>query len=212
MAANNQRGKFISFEGGDGGGKTTQAAELVGYLRSKNIEVVETLEPGGTQQGQDLRELLVRGDPDRWLPLSELLMMTAARVEHVNRVIRPALEAGKWVVCDRFVDSTLVYQGIAGGVELQFIKELQQRACGDVIPDLTFLLDVVAEKGLERANIRGGDARFEKKGSGFHQKVRDGFLALANEDVQRIVVINAEETFAQVWAQIESALQQKFNL
>ncbi|MBE8191787.1 MAG: dTMP kinase [Alphaproteobacteria bacterium] len=213
---NNTSGHFITFEGGDGGGKTTQAAELVGYLRGKGFEVLETLEPGGTQQGEDLRDLLVRGNPERWSPLAELLMMTAARVEHVNRVIRPALAAGKWVICDRFIDSTLVYQGIAGGVDLSFIKQLQELACADssppIMPDLTFVLDVRAEKGLERATIRGGAARFEKKGTGFHQKVRDGFLALANESPTRMVVIDAEETFAKVWAQIESAMARHFNL
>lgn len=207
-----ERGKFISFEGGEGGGKTTQSAELAGFLRQRGLHVVETLEPGGTQQGEELRKLLVEGDPDRWSPLSELLMMTAARVEHVHRVIAPALAEGKWVISDRFVDSTLVYQGIAGGVDLDVIKDLQKTAIGGAIPDVTFLLDVRAEKGLKRAAIRGGAARFEKKGEAFHQTVRDGFLALANEHSNRMVVIDAEEKFADVWAQIEAEITRRFHL
>lgn len=208
----NTRGRFITFEGGDGGGKTSQAAQLAGFLRGKNIEVIETAEPGGTEQGEELRALLVQGDPDRWSSLSELLMMTAARVEHIHRVINPALESGKWVLCDRFVHSTLVYQGIAGGVDLGFIKQLQKTACAELIPDLTFVLDVRAEKGLERSAIRGGAARFEKMGKDFQQKVRDGFLALANEDPDNIVVIDAEETFAEVWKEIEAVIARRFNL
>ena len=161
------RGKFISFEGGEGGGKSTQAARLAGFLRSKGLDVIETREPGGTQQGEDLRDLLVQGDPDRWLPLSELLMMTAARVEHVHRLIEPALAAGKWVICDRFMDSTLAYQGIAGGLGLNMVGQLQEQAVGDAVPDVTFLLDVRAEAGLKRAVTRGGAARFEKKAPPF---------------------------------------------
>lgn len=206
------RGKFISFEGGEGGGKSTQAARLAGYLRQKGLDVVETREPGGTQQGEDLRDLLVQGDPDRWLPLSELLMMTAARVEHVHRLIEPALEAGKWVICDRFADSTLAYQGIAGGLELDMVTQLQNEAIGQAVPDVTFLLDVRAEAGLKRAETRGGAARFEKKGATFHQTLRDGFLAIANENPDRICVIDAEESFDAVWGQIEQELARRFKL
>jgi dTMP kinase len=206
------RGKFISFEGGEGGGKSTQAARLAGYLRQKGLDVVETREPGGTQQGEDLRDLLVQGDPDRWLPLSELLMMTAARVEHVHRLIEPALEAGKWVICDRFADSTLAYQGIAGGLGLDMVTQLQNEAIGQAVPDVTFLLDVRAEAGLKRAETRGGAARFEKKGATFHQTLRDGFLAIANENPDRICVIDAEESFDAVWRQIEQELARRFKL
>ena len=131
------RGKFISFEGGEGGGKSTQATRLAGYLRAKGLDVVETREPGGTKQGEELRDLLVQGDPDRWSPYSELLMMTAARVEHVNRLIEPSLEEGKWVICDRFLDSTLTYQGIAGGLGLDVVRPMQQMAVGNTMPDLT---------------------------------------------------------------------------
>ena len=206
------RGKFITFEGGEGGGKSTQAARMAGYLRGKGLEVIETREPGGTPQGEDLRDLLVQGDPDRWSALSELLLLTAARVEHVNRLIEPALAEGKWVICDRFADSTLAYQGIAGELGLELVEQLQQLAVGASSPDVTFLLDVRAEAGLQRAEKRGGAARFEKKGAAFHQTLRDGFLALANENPQRIVLIDGEDTFDNVWGQIEAELRRRFKL
>ena len=205
-------GKFITFEGGEGGGKSTQAARMAGYLRGKGLEVIETREPGGTPQGEDLRDLLVQGEPDRWSALSELLLLTAARVEHVNRLIEPALAEGKWVICDRFADSTLAYQGIAGELGLELVEQLQQLAVGASSPDVTFLLDVRAEAGLQRAEKRGGAARFEKKGAAFHQTLRDGFLALANENPQRIVLIDGEDTFDNVWGQIEAELGRRFKL
>ena len=206
------RGKFITFEGGEGGGKSTQAARMAGYLRGKGLEVLETREPGGTPESEALRDLLVQGDPDRWSALSELLLITAARVEHVNRLIEPALTEGKWVICDRFADSTLAYQGIAGELGLELVEQLQKLAIGATAPDVTFLLDVRAEAGLQRAEKRGGAARFEKKGAAFHQTLRDGFLALANENPQRIVLIDGEDTFDNVWGQIEAELGRRFKL
>jgi dTMP kinase len=206
------RGKFITFEGGEGGGKSTQAARMAGYLRGKGLEVLETREPGGTPESEALRDLLVQGDPDRWSALSELLLITAARVEHVNRLIEPALAGGKWVICDRFADSTLAYQGIAGELGLELVEQLQKLAVGATAPDVTFLLDVRAEAGLQRAEKRGGAARFEKKGAAFHQTLRDGFLALANENPQRIVLIDGEDTFDNVWGQIEAELGSRFKL
>ena len=206
------RGKFITFEGGEGGGKSTQAARMAGYLRGKGLEVLETREPGGTPESEALRDLLVQGDPDRWSALSELLLITAARVEHVNRLIKPALTEGKWVICDRFADSTLAYQGIAGELGLELVEQLQKLAVGATAPDVTFLLDVRAEAGLQRAEKRGGAARFEKKGAAFHQTLRDGFLALANENPQRIVLIDGEDTFDNVWGQIEDELGRRFKL
>ena len=206
------RGKFITFEGGEGGGKSTQAARMAGYLRGKGLEVLETREPGGTPESEALRDLLVQGDPDRWSARSELLLITAARVEHVNRLIEPALTEGKWVICDRFADSTLAYQGIAGELGLELVEQLQKLAVGATAPDVTFLLDVRAEAGLQRAEKRGGAARFEKKGAAFHQTLRDGFLALANENPQRIVLIDGEDTFDNVWRQIEAELGRRFKL
>ena len=167
---------------------------------------------GRHPESEALRDLLVQGDPDRWSALSELLLITAARVEHVNRLIEPALTEGKWVICDRFADSTLAYQGIAGELGLELVGQLQQLAVGATTPDVTFLLDVRAEAGLQRAEKRGGAARFEKKGAAFHQTLRDGFLALANENPQRIVLIDGEDTFDNVWGQIETELGRRFKL
>ncbi len=206
------RGNFITFEGGEGGGKSTQAARMAGYLRSKGLDVLETREPGGTPESEALRDLLVQGDPDRWSALSELLLITAARVEHVNRLIEPALAQGRWVICDRFADSTLAYQGIAGELGLELVEQLQELAVGATTPDVTFLLDLRAEAGLQRAEKRGGAARFEKKGAAFHQTLRDGFLALANENPQRIVLIDGEDSFDNVWEQIEVELKRRFKL
>ena len=206
------RGNFITFEGGEGGGKSTQAARMAGYLRSKGLDVLETREPGGTPESEALRDLLVQGDPDRWSALSELLLITAARVEHVNRLIEPALAQGRWVICDRFADSTLAYQGIAGELGLELVEQLQELAVGVTTPDVTFLLDLRAEAGLQRAEKRGGAARFEKKGAAFHQTLRDGFLALANENPQRIVLIDGEDSFDNVWEQIEAELKRRFKL
>ena len=206
------RGNFITFEGGEGGGKSTQAARMAGYLRIKGLDVLETREPGGTPESEALRDLLVQGDPDRWSALSELLLITAARVEHVNRLIEPALAQGRWVICDRFADSTLAYQGIAGELGLELVEQLQELAVGATTPDVTFLLDLRAEAGLQRAEKRGGAARFEKKGAAFHQTLRDGFLALANENPQRIVLIDGEDSFDNVWEQIEVELKRRFKL
>ena len=141
------RGKFISFEGGEGGGKSTQAA--FGRFSTRRRVVVETRELGGTKQGEELRDLQ-QGDPDRWSPFSELLLMTAA-CGAANRVIEPALEAGTWVICDRFFDSTMAYQGIAGELGVDFVRPLQNAAIGDAVPDVTFLLDLREEAGLQRA-------------------------------------------------------------
>ena len=206
------RGKFITFEGGEGGGKSTQTAHLAGFLDSRGIEVIETREPGGTPQGEALRDLVVQGDPERWTAMSELMMMTAARIEHIERLIEPALAAGKWVICDRFCDSTLAYQGIAGELDLDMVRMLQEYAVGKTMPDLTFLLDLPPDSGLKRAETRGGEARFEKKGRAFHEKLRDGFLALAAEAPERIIVIDAENSFDDVCRQIETELLNRLTL
>ena len=203
-------GKFISFEGGEGGGKTTQLTRLAGFLRQRGIEFVETREPGGTPQGEELRRLLVQGDPGRWLPVSELLMMTAARAEHVHHVIAPALAAGKWVLCDRFIDSTLVYQGIAGNAGVEMAMALHQQACGGLLPDVTFVLDLPVEIGLARAEKRGGDARFEKKGAEYHERIRMGFKSLTALYHERMVQIDAQHSFDLVWSEVEKQIKARF--
>lgn len=186
-------GKFITFEGGEGAGKSTQVKLLADYLREQGHEVVITREPGGTPGGEEIRNLLLRRSG--WDGLTEALLNFAARNEHVKKVIKPALAVGQWVICDRFYDSTFVYQGYAQGVEINKLEEIKMAVLGDFAPDITFLLDIEIETALKRATDHN---RYEKMGLPFHKKVRDGFLNLANEHKKRIVVINAAKTPGEV--------------
>ena len=161
-----KRGKFLTLEGGEGTGKSTQAARLVDRLRERGIEVVQTREPGGTPGAEALRALLVQGGADRWSPTAELLLMYAARADHLERVIRPALKRGQWVVSDRFADSSRAYQGAGGGADPELIERIDRGVVGLDQPDLTLVFDLPVETGLEAGDgLRGGDARFESKGA-----------------------------------------------
>ncbi len=186
------RGRFITFEGGEGAGKSTQVRILAERLRGAGLEVVATREPGGSPGGEAIRALLVNGDPDRWSAVSETLLMYAARRDHIERTIRPALERGAWVISDRFADSTRAYQGAGGGVAHGLVQALETFALEGTRPDLTLVLDLPVAVGLERAGLRGGgEARFEAKGVDFHQRLRDGFLAIAEAEPNRCVVLDA---------------------
>jgi len=186
-------GRFITFEGGEGAGKSTQVKALVARLRDRGLEVVQTREPGGSGGAEALRDLLVNGDAGRWSPLSETLMMYAARANHLEQVIRPALTRGAWVVCDRFADSTRAYQGAGGGVTADFIESVDRAVVGETQPDLTLVLDMPVEVGLSRALARGeAENRFESKGEAFHQRLREGFLRLAAEAPARCRVMDAD--------------------
>ena len=205
------RGRFITFEGGEGAGKTTQIRRLADRLAHDVGEVVLTREPGGSDGAEALRALLVRGDTDRWSPLSETLILYAAREDHLERRIRPALARGAWVLSDRFVDSTRAYQGAGGGAPASFIAALEHAVVGDTRPDLTLILDLPAEEGLARAASRGGgEARFENKGHAFHERLRRGFLAIAQAEPQRCVVIDAtappQAVADQIWEAVRSRL------
>jgi len=187
-------GILITFEGGEGSGKTTQIQNLLKWLGSdfSSVELVVTREPGGTEGAELIRELLVRGASDRWQPVTEALLMSASRHEHIKNVVEPALTQNKIVISDRFFDSTTVYQGIVGGVDADAVAALTKLACGNVIPDLTFLLDMDAKVGLDRAGDRDdGETRFEDKGLRFHQQVRDAFLQLASANEDRFVIVDA---------------------
>ena len=184
------RGLFITFEGGEGAGKSTQVRRLAARLRGAGREVVETREPGGSPGAEALRELVVSGPADRWSPLSELLIMNAARSDHLERTVRPALERGAVVVSDRFADSTRAYQGAGGGVEAAVLAAVERVVVGATTPDLTLILDLPVEAGLARAADRGGADRFEGKGLSFHQRLRDAFLAVAALEPGRCVVLN----------------------
>lgn len=207
-----RRGKFLTFEGGEGAGKSTQVRLLAEALRARGKDVVTTREPGGSPEAENIRDLLVTGEPGRWDPISETLLLYAARRDHWLRLIEPALDDGKWVLCDRFADSTRVYQGIGKGVELAVLETLHRLALGDVEPDLTLLLDLPAETGLARTQARESagatlETRFERMALEFHRALRAGFVALAAENPARIVTIDAAQGVAGVAKAVLDAVQ-----
>jgi dTMP kinase len=195
---------FITFEGGEGTGKSTQIKLLADRLRQDEKSIIVTREPGGTEQAESLRNLLVSGDKDRWSAESEALLNYAARDSHLRHVIRPALEASSIVLCDRFMDSTRAYQGFAGACSFRLIDELEHAIVGATRPTLTFMFDLDPAIGLARAKARGDDTedRFERKGLAFHQRLRDGFLEIARLEPERCKVIDASKTIEGVSAVI----------
>jgi dTMP kinase len=201
-------GLFLTFEGGEGTGKSTQARALRDRLVHSGREVVLTREPGGTPGAEQLRTLLVTGEPERWSAAAEALLNYAARDSHLRETIRPALARGAIVICDRFIDSTRVYQGIAGGCDMALIDSLERHIVGDDRPRLTIVLDVDPAIGLARTGKRqsGGEDRFEKKGVAFHKKLRGGFLDIAAAEPGRCVVIDTGRPAAMVAAEIWSAV------
>jgi dTMP kinase len=201
-----RRGRFITLEGGEGAGKSTQAARLCDWLREQGHEAVQTREPGGTPGAEQIRGLLTTGAADRWTPVSEALLLYAARADHVARLIRPALERGAWVVCDRFADSTRAYQGVGHGMEPAVLAALHTAALGDFGPELTLILDLPPDAGLARAAHRGGEARFESLPPDFHARLRQGFLDIAAAEPDRCVVIDATQDKDAVSAEIRAAI------
>ena len=184
-------GIFISFEGGDGSGKSTQIKRLAAAFEAAGRDVVVTREPGGSPGAEAIRKLFVEGDAERWSPLSEALLVYASRVDHLERTILPALKNGAVVITDRFADSTMAYQGIAGGLGRETVAQLHRMAVGENDPDLTIILDLPVADGLKRAGARGGDERFESKGIAYQEKVRSAFLEIAKASPDRCVVIDA---------------------
>ena len=205
-------GRFITLEGGEGAGKSTQIQVVKDYLLTRGNDVVVTREPGGTSEGQEIRNLLVSGDKDKWSPLSETLLILADRAAHLDRLIRPALADGKYVVCDRFFDSTKAYQGVAGGLGLDVIHNLQQPVLGTTLPYFTLLLDIDPEKGLRRAQERGGELRFESKTLAYHRTLRNAFLDFAAQEPDRIFVIDADRDVEAVSADILAVLDERLNV
>ncbi len=183
-------GRFITFEGIDGSGKSTQARLLAAYLRAKPLDIVLTREPGGSPGAEEIRRLLVEGAPDRWSAETEILLFTAARRDHLETTIRPALAEGKTVISDRFADSTRVYQGAARGELRALVDRLHDMVIATE-PDLTFIIDMDPEEALSRGLARkSGEDRFEDMGKAFQQKLRDGFHRLAEEESQRCHLID----------------------
>ena len=204
------RGRLVTVEGGEGAGKSTQLGRLAARLEIAGREVLRTREPGGTAGAEAIRELIVHGPPERWRPLSELYLFLAARDDHLHRAILPALARGAWVVCDRFIDSTRVYQGHAGALGLELVDALQAPLLAGHAPDLTLVLDLPVELGLARSRARGDAGRFEAKGFAYHARVREGFHLLAAREPHRVVLIDAtgtpEAVAEAVWAVVTSRL------
>ena len=203
-------GLFVTFEGGEGAGKSTQLRLLAEHLKRRGVQVVTTREPGGTPAAETLRDLLVNGSTDRWLPMSELLLLTAGRYDHVRRVILPALEAGHTVLCDRFIDSTLAYQGYGLGVELDEIRAVSQQALHGFEPDLTFVFDLPPALGLRRALDRDGNLpRYEAMDMAFHERLHHGYRAIAAAAPERCVLLDATQDIARIAALIAAELDRR---
>lgn len=200
-------GRFITLEGGEGAGKTTLGAALQAQLRGRGFTVLTTREPGGTPAAEQIRRVLVSDDSVGFAPLTEALLFTAARHEHVAQVIRPALSRGDWVICDRYLDSTAAYQAAAGGVPQSVCAALASMINAPA-PDLTLLLDLEPAHGLNRSGGRArGEDRFERRSPAFHQAVRDAFLRIARKDPRRVTVIAADQPPEIVLDQVMQALQ-----
>ena len=183
---------FITFEGGDGSGKSTQVNLLKDYLDNLNFETIKTREPGGTPSAEILRDLLTTGEVEKWTPMSEALLMWASRYEHLIQVNEPALNSGKNVICDRFYDSTYAYQGVAHNLGIDKMEKLKKIIIGDIEPDVTFVLDIDPKVGLKRSLDRPNqENRFESYNIDFHNKIRSAFLEIAKKNKNRCVVVDA---------------------
>ena len=213
--AEQTEGLFITFEGGDGVGKSTQISMLAAFLSSHNCAVVQTREPGGSPGAEAIRELLVTGDVDRWSPTTEALLMFAARVDHVERTVLPALARGAIVLSDRFADSTMAYQGFAGALGEAKVAQLYELSLGDFQPDLTIILAIDDETALARAQARNkedksAEDRFEEKGQAFQAAVNKAFLQIAADNPERCIVIEAGKSVEAVAQDIQDAIRLRF--
>lgn len=210
----NKKGFFITFEGTEGSGKTTQATLLADYLAREGWDVVSTREPGGTDFGKGLREILLISGPQKISPQAELFLYCADRVQHIQSLIGPALEKGKCVICDRFSDATIAYQGWGRGLDQEETERICQTASGGIIPDLTILLDIDPQNGLARAIGRikennSREDRFEKESLDFHRRVRSGYLSLAKVHSNRFCVISAEGSHQEVHRRVVEVVSTK---
>ncbi len=210
---------FITLEGIEGSGKTTQIDRLADLLAQKGIKCVITRQPGGTMIGENIRSILLNPENDILEPMTELLLYLADRAQHINEIIKPALVAGKAVICDRYFDATIVYQGFARGLSVQLLKDLHQLLFDNLKPDVTLLLDLSPQQGLERAWQQlnsgqrvGHESRFEKEAIAFHEKVRAGYLELARLEPQRFNIINAAQSPDKVFAEICESLSSHIKL
>jgi len=206
-------GRFISLEGGEGTGKSTQARRLAARLRERAIDVVLTREPGGSPGAEQIRKLVVEGDGGRWTPITEALLVYAARADHVARTIGPALAKGQWVITDRFSDSTFAYQGAGRGLPRETIRRIDAAVLDDFRPDLTLVLDLPVEVGLARALGRGGsETRFENLDRDFHERMRAAFQDIVRKQPERCRLIDAAGEEDAVAAAIWDAVRARFAL
>jgi dTMP kinase len=206
------RGHFITFEGGEGSGKSTHAATLAQRLKGRGIDVVLTREPGGSPGAEIIRHIILSGIAKPLGTETEAILFAAARDDHVRNMILPALEAGKWVICDRYIDSTRVYQGALGKVDPKLIRGLERVTVGGAYPDLTFVLDVPAKVGLARAKTRRGEEaadRFEAESAEFHEQLRLAYRALGEAEPERIVLVDGRAPRDVVAERIWSAVEQR---
>jgi dTMP kinase len=201
------RGRFISLEGGEGVGKSTQAEALADALRGLGIDLVVTREPGGSAGAEAIRELLLSGNEDRWSPQAEALLFAAARADHVAKTIRPALESGQWVLSDRFVDSSLAYQGGAGGLGIETVREINAFGIDGAFPDRTLVLTL--EQGAERARARDADGsdRIGGRPDDYHRKVEAAFHIIAAEEPERVKLVDASGSAEEVTARLLDAIR-----
>lgn len=207
------KGRFITLEGGEGAGKSTQARLLAGALVQRGADAITTREPGGSPGAEDIRALLVTGEPRRWDPLVETLMMFAARADHVAQTIKPALEKGTHVISDRFTDSTYAYQGAGRGLPRETIRRIEAIAIPDMKPDLTLVLDLPAETGLRRAaERRTGDTRFEHFDIAFHERLREAFREMVRHHPERYALIDASAGIDDVAAAILRVVETRLGL
>lgn len=204
---------MITVEGIDGAGKSTQIRPLAAMLRAAGLVVTVTREPGGAPGANDIRRLLVEGDPERWDALTETLLHVAARRDHLARTVRPALDRGEWVVSDRFADSTMAYQSYGLGIERETVAGLHALAIGDFRPDLTLLLDLPAALGLARIGERRDDEnRYERMDTECHRRIREGFLAIAEREPERCVVIDARGSIEDVSDAVRAAVKERLGV
>ena len=217
------RGKFITFEGGEGSGKSTQVKLLAARLNEAGISSSTTREPGGSPSAEDIRKLLVSGSVARWDPLTELLLHNAARREHLRNLIQPVLYRGVWLISDRFVDSTMAYQGYGHGLGRPLVEQLHKIIADGFMPDLTLILDIPTEVGVARAKARSEELkaknpdmktedRYERMAGPFHRRLRRGFLDIAKQEPQRCRVIDASSTIDEVADKVWAAVTEKFAL
>ena len=204
----NKRGFFLTLEGAEGVGKSTNIEFITQYLEQRGIDYVLTREPGGTQLGEKIRELLLAVHEESMSEFTELLLVFAARAQHLDKIIEPALAAGKWVVCDRFTDATFAYQGAGRGLSMETIGELESMVQGELRPDLTLILDLDPEIGMQRASNRGELDRFEREQMSFFRHVRQGYLDIAQAEPERCTVIDAAKSLEDVKLDLLAALEQ----